>query len=345
MNLVDFKGFLRTQVQMESIWDMSLPIIQALQTIAWLEWPMRVITWLGSEAFFLLFFSFIYWCISPPLGIRLVLILLVSTSLNTALKLALAQPRPYWYSAQITAHTLESSFGLPSGHAQNSLVVWAKLAQHWGPAHDESGDRPWICGVAVLIIGGISLSRIYLGVHFPTDVLVGWGVGGVVLLAFNRVERSVAQWICELSRGQKLMLALGASLILLLPGIVAWQLRQPWQMPSEWMQTLAVVELNGLPQPMSPNTAISVAGTGLGLILGRLSWQPPQWFNPKASLRKRAMQYLVGIAGAIALWAGLGAVFPDDASLLAYGLLYLRYSLLGYWIAAAGPWLFHRLAA
>ena len=62
--------------------------------------------------------------------------------------------------------------GLPSGHAQNGLVVWGGLAA-WA-------RRPWVWTLAVLIIVLLGLSRVYLGVHYPSDVAAGAALGMAV---------------------------------------------------------------------------------------------------------------------------------------------------------------------
>lgn len=89
---------------------------------------MRLISQLGSEAFFLLFISWLYWCISPRLGIRVALLLRLSTSLNYALKLTFASPRPQWYSTQVDIYVQATSFGMPSAHVQHAVAVWGEVA-------------------------------------------------------------------------------------------------------------------------------------------------------------------------------------------------------------------------
>lgn len=89
---------------------------------------MRLISQLGSEAFFLLFISWLYWCISPRLGTRLALLLLLRTSLNYALKLTFASPRPQSYRTQIDVYAQETSFGMPSAHVQHAVAVWGEVA-------------------------------------------------------------------------------------------------------------------------------------------------------------------------------------------------------------------------
>jgi membrane-associated phospholipid phosphatase len=92
-------------------------------------------------------------------------------ALNVGLKLVFARPRPVLWPHLIN----EASYGFPSGHALGSLVLYGFLAYVfacWYPR--QSG---WIYGIATGTVALIGLSRIYLGVHFPTDILAGYSVG------------------------------------------------------------------------------------------------------------------------------------------------------------------------
>jgi membrane-associated phospholipid phosphatase len=71
-----------------------------------------------TENFFLLLLPALYWGIEDGIGLRVGIILLLSTSVNDSLKLFFHGPRPYWYSTDIIASAKETSFGVPSGHAQ-----------------------------------------------------------------------------------------------------------------------------------------------------------------------------------------------------------------------------------
>lgn len=317
---------------MESLWEIDLPIIEAFQTIGWLELPMQIITWFGSELFFLLFVSLLYWCVDSRLGVQVGLILLLSTGLNSVLKLTFASPRPYWYSPQLEMSEAESSFGLPSAHAQNAVAVWGMVAQ-------QSGYR-WIGSLAVLLMVLIGISRIYLGVHFLIDVLTGWFVGIGILFLFNWLSRPVTRSIGRYGFKQQVAIAIITSLLLLLPSILVVQIRETWHLPSAGIQTLLQTSPDKISQPFSLETPISVSGTWLGFITGVLWLSKGRPFNPRGTLQTRFTRYLVGISVAIAIWAGLGALFPDGTTPIAYSLRYLRYTLIGGWIALGAPIVF-----
>lgn len=103
------------------------------------------------------------------------LMLLVASAgalaLNVGMKLQYARPRPALWPPLIR----ETSYGFPSGHALGSLVIYGYLAVLFGLRYPSQARRIHL--VATLLILLIGLSRLYLGVHYPTDVLAGYAVG------------------------------------------------------------------------------------------------------------------------------------------------------------------------
>ena len=83
----------------------------------WLEGPMRFFSTLGTEEFYLVLMPFLYWCVDAGLGVRVSVIMLFSSGLNTVFKIPFRGPRPYWVSAAVKPLWAETSFGIPS-------VIW-----------------------------------------------------------------------------------------------------------------------------------------------------------------------------------------------------------------------------
>jgi membrane-associated phospholipid phosphatase len=96
--------------------------------------------------------------------------------LNQELKLFFAKPRPELWTRLIT----ENTFSFPSGHALGSLVLYGLLAYILAVQFPKFSR--WIYCGAVGLIAAIGLSRLYLGVHWPTDILAGYAVGFLWLM-------------------------------------------------------------------------------------------------------------------------------------------------------------------
>jgi membrane-associated phospholipid phosphatase len=320
---------------MESLWNFEIDIVVFLQSLGgWLVAPMRLATLLGEEEFFLLLMPALYWCINAVLGVRVGFILLLSANLNYVLKLAFHGPRPYWYSVQVRAFSTESTFGMPSGHAQNAASVWGLLAV--------MVRRRWVWAVALALIVTIGLSRIYLGVHFPSDVLVGWLIGAALVFTYTRWEPATTTWMLGRSLSRQFGLALIVSVALVALGLAVLPLLGDWQMPEAWARNAAAA---GTPPqaPRSPNDVISTAGALLGLASGASWLYSRGWFSAGGPTWKRLARYPLGVIGVVVLWYGLGELLPRGETLLGYSLRYLRYALVGFWVADGAPELFIRL--
>ncbi len=96
--------------------------------------------------------------------------------LSYGLKLSFSKPRPQLWQQLIT----ETSYSYPSGHALGSMVLYGFIAYLLASHYPKQSKI--IYTFAVILIGAIGLSRLYLGVHWPTDVIAGYGVGYLWLM-------------------------------------------------------------------------------------------------------------------------------------------------------------------
>jgi membrane-associated phospholipid phosphatase len=329
---------------MQALIESGIGFILALQGAVgdWFIVPMRFFSYLGTEEFFLLVLPLVYWSVDSALGLRVGFILVTSNLINYIGKLAFAGPRPYWVSREVRALWLtETSFGVPSGHSQIPMTVWGMFAAY--------AKRTWFWVVALVVIFFIGFSRMYLGVHFPHDVLVGWLIGAVILWAFVRFWEPVGAWVGKKPLSGQVLVAFLASLLFIVLGYGTWVLRSGYQIPAEWVENALFAGAEE-PEPVVANSVFTSAGTLFGLaagaawILSMGGFQVPSGVGSLANdpLAKRAIRYVIGLIGVLILYLGLGAVFPRGDGFIFYLLRYIRYALIGWWVAGGAPWIFVR---
>jgi len=317
---------------MNSILDWGIDFIAGLQTSApWLEAPSRFFSFLGTEKFYLFLLPFLYWCVNVRLGLRVGVILSLSDCLNTFFKFLFHQPRPYWVSDKVRMIQAEVSYGLPSGHAQHAVAVWGTAAARG------KGWLRWLMTVLIFLIG---FSRIALAVHFPTDVLAGWLIGGVILWAFVKWETAVMSWFNRFRLPQKIGLAFAASILLIIISLAGLAFVPPVD-PSQWKADVA--RAFSLAPGRAAAGAVGVAGTFFGLATGAILIFRRGGFDARGPWAKRALRFVSGMIGVIILWLGLTMILPRDESFVSQGLRYVRCALTGLWVAYAAPWVFIKL--
>ncbi|MDO8552110.1 MAG: phosphatase PAP2 family protein [bacterium] len=105
-----------------------------------------------------------------------------------ALKELIARPRPPGYLNMLS----DNGYSFPSGHATFSFALYTFLLWIIWDSIPPAWKKPTIGVVAVLIIA-IGYSRLYLGVHYPSDVLAGYVLGGIFVLLGIKVARILGQ--------------------------------------------------------------------------------------------------------------------------------------------------------
>lgn len=317
-------------------WPFEIPIIIWIQHLgAWLQSPMLFFSFLGTEEFFLLFLSALYWCIDSAIGLRVALTLLLSNTLNGYLKLIFRGARPYWLSSSIQALSHESSFGIPSGHAQNSMIVWGTIALGF--------RKRWVTIVCCLAIFLVGFSRIYLGVHWISDVIAGWMLGLILLWLVARFEKPVVAWWIARSLQMQVLFAFLISVVIVCIGIFWNSIFSGWQAPADWQMRVSATFPGALIDPAPFSDAFTQAGLWFGMLVGASFIHAKNGHAVPESFEKKLFAYLLGLAGVIVFWYGLGAIFPRSEGYISYSLRYIRYGLVGFWIIGLAPFVFRKL--
>jgi membrane-associated phospholipid phosphatase len=122
--------------------------------------------------------------------------------LLTGMKHVVDRPRPFTKKADVVTQHLDRFVGdthsFPSGHSMGSMAIYLMLGLLLAPLAPNRPCARFILGAAVGVPLLIGLSRLYLGVHYPTDVLCGWIAGALwayITLRTFRVLDPAREWL------------------------------------------------------------------------------------------------------------------------------------------------------
>lgn len=142
----------------------------------WLAFSVADITALGGFTILALVVGIVVGFLCLQTRYRTALFVTISAVsgeiLNFALKHTFNRPRP-----TVIPHLQILSPSFPSGHAMESAIVYLTLGAVLMRVVERRATKIYAFGIAVLLTVLVGLSRVYLGVHYPTDVIAGWIVG------------------------------------------------------------------------------------------------------------------------------------------------------------------------
>lgn len=265
---------------------------QSLRTPV-LDQVMMLITNLHSETVYILLLPLIFWLVDKKAARHMAAIFALGLWANGVLKDLFHTERPFLSHPELNppAGAVETATGgaFPSGHSMNPLMFWGLAAWYL--------RRPWfswLAGVAIFLIG---ISRLYLGVHWPLDILGGWVFGGIGLWLFIKTARF---WRAEgQALGQQLAVAI------LLP--------------------LVALGITLLAAPGDLHTVLTMVGAYMGMAVGFALEEQFVRFNPRAgSLISQVLKVLVGFALIMGLRVGIKALLGESDP-----VTFVRYFLMG----------------
>ena len=289
----------------------------------WFKWLMEMFTYAGYPQAYMVIVAVIYWSFDRKLGLRMAILLPISASLNSIIKQAIHAPRPFWVDPGIAAIHPENGFGMPSGHAQ-SATVWllagAYLKNRWF----------WIIAIAMTL--GVGISRPYLGVHFPSQVLLGWLIGIVVIICFMKSETFVLSWLNKLRISYQLIFVLGCSVFIFLAGSLFVFLLRAWEMPADWIRNASfylpldkgILESYGLAS-VAGNT-----GSFLGVTMGAILINRREIFISGGIWWIRLIRSAIGLVCLVSLFLGLQVISPDKGLQVQYA----AWKFIGFYLIA-----------
>ncbi|MDR3247980.1 MAG: phosphatase PAP2 family protein [Treponema sp.] len=299
---------------MEAILLWGLDLIRVVQSHAspGLTVFMKLVTNFGAAPAYMILLPLLFWCFDEEKGIRLGITVMVATWVNIGLKFLLHQPRPFWEAWDPSVGIItESLNGFPSGHAQISLVMWMIVASWTG--------KKWPYGVAILVSLLVGFSRVYLGVHFPTDLLGGWVLGTLILCAYFLLADKLKAVLVRGGQRLQMIIAAVAAFIMIL-----------YRPQVEMLMPGAVVLGMGLSYSITTNhihfhSAALYGRTGIVKFL------------------TLAARFIVGIIGVVIVFVIFSRIEPENTSAFYSLFFFMRFFLLEFWIYAGAPRIFQYL--
>ena len=245
-----------------------------------------LITHLGSETLFLAIAIIIFWCVSKRDGYYLMTVGFLGTIINQFLKLVCRVPRPWVKDPNFTivesARADAAGYSFPSGHTQNAVSVLGCPAR--------ATKKTWVRIVLVVVILLVGLSRMYLGVHTPQDVLVSLVIGAVLVFGLYPLFRKT-------DKNPKMMYYLTGGLAVLALIYVIFAECFPWSADMDG-ENLAEGIKNGW----------LILGTACGMLVGNHIERKHINFDTHAPITAQIVKVIFGLVLVLALKAGLKPV-------------------------------------
>ena len=159
-----------------------------------------------STPFYTLLIAFLWFGVSQKIGFKLFCLFILSGFFNSILKDFYHLPRPYQIDADLKMLDV-GGYGFPSGAAQGVAVIVALLFCHV--------KNTAIRAFGVIYALMVSFSRVYLGLHFFTDILMGWYVGLLLYFCFDKLYAQIHAKIFPVLTWRHLVRALGGFVALI----------------------------------------------------------------------------------------------------------------------------------
>ena len=292
---------------MEAIWDMGLDIIRAIQTV-----ECKPLTWLAiifhygfNVPIYLLLMTYLFWCKNTKAGFFASCSLIFCNFANDSIKNTLKVARPYVRDSSVFRGMTEPSYSTPSGHSASSASFFPVMAASY-----PNWKRIWRILLAILLPVVVAVSRCYLGVHYPTDILGGLLLGYIMSAGVIMFGEKIYNVVVKLR----------PSLILLIC-------------------TLICVGFNAISME---NVAMS--GLFMGICGGQVLINKMGGFNAVAGTKKqKILRYLLGLVIAAIVYFGGKLLSPGEESAYYNLIRFIRYGVCGLGATFYCPLLFIKL--
>ncbi len=282
-----------------NLMDWQLSVLQWLQQFRHpvLDGFFQFISFSAEETFYIAIAAWLLWCQNKRMAHQIGFAFLSSMVLNPTLKSVIALERPIGMDGidSLRTHTA-TGHSFPSGHTQGAASFWTAIAIQM--------KTRWFSLMCASMIVLVALSRLYLGVHWPMDVLAGIGIGLLWVLFVN--------WFMAYAERTHR----GLLWLLLLPFFLAY---------------FAYPDNKDL---------VTVFGAALGFLAGMQLDLKVLNYQPSGRWWQKAVKFISGLAVLLLLKIGLKMLLPFNPHIADL----IRYAIIGFWLSFGAPWVFMKIS-
>jgi len=279
---------------------------------------MLLITKLGEETAFLVAALIVFWCVDKYKGYYLMAIGFLGTMFTQILKLACRVPRPWVLDPNFTileqAREAAAGYSFPSGHSQSAVGTFGGIAH--------TSKNPWVKGVCIAIAVLVPLSRMYIGVHTPADVLVGSAIALALVIDLKKPV---------LARKERNMKILIATMLAVAVGFLLYVSLYPFPL-----------DFDAHNLESGTKNAYTMLGCLVGVAIVYVAERRYVNFDTKAVWWAQILKIVLGLATVLAIKEGLRA--PLEWLLPVYPARAVRYFLIVVWAGLGWPFTFRFFA-
>lgn len=203
--------------ELHAVHQWGIEVIRTVQNFSspFLNEVMKFFTEASTYGFVVFIIGLYLWCIDYKKGLHLAYAAAFTSGLNGGIKRILKIPRPFTHAPEIMLKSI-GGFSTPSGHSSISAFIYpavlfykpfreklSKDAQSAKPQKNGTASGKIKIAAAIILPLLVGFSRVYLGVHYPTDVLLGWGLGAFIFLSMMFFLPAIEAKLSTLNRTEE----------------------------------------------------------------------------------------------------------------------------------------------